>query len=712
MVATTALAEVIMLVFALDIPVERFVIIFFPASAILSPALLNADMNSSTLVFPRSFKALAISFTPEKLTPSRLMTILARRWKLVILDENEAWFIPDTFSEYSARLSPKDTNFEPKSSRSSFPPKILANHPASSGRVFAKVAINAPALAAASTASWSILSLTFSEKSTIAVPKDTNFSPKLARSSCSPNTVPIQLLSFGKLLANSAITLPAFAAASTASGSILPLTLSENATIQLPKTDNFAPNVARSICSPNTVPIQPLSLGRLLANSASIFPALAAAITAFSSTLPFTVFENAAIDLPNGTNCLEKVAKDDSPPVTNLVTESTKFPAVKSKIASVKYLTPCIDDSSINLAVAINGKAFSIKLDNSVPRLENDSPPDKNAVIPATRSAAVSKRTALANVLTPVITDSSTNFAPEINPDALFINSVKAVPISGRLEATPSINPPTIFPKNEPIAFPIFSKIGMPTLRNSSNFWDSVAKAPMAAINPPIATTRATKAATPNKAAGPANPAASSNMHAADKASTSVDNAMAIPIDCSGSRSLMLFRIALSPHITNPITTTAANAIGDMALAKLRISIAPTSAISNTERATAEPIACSGFISFNEYKMTPRAAMTKVITPAAINAIGDIVFAKLRIFIAPTSAISKIESANADPIACSGFKSCNIYKITPRAPVTNVITPSVTSIFSGLSLLNLFSNNIEADIEAISIDNAVAVPIA
>ena len=311
-----------------------------------------------------------------------------------------------------------------------------------------------------------------------------------------------------------------------------------------------------------------------------------------------------------------------------------------------------------------------MKLDNSVPRLENDSPPDKNADIPATRSAVVSKRTALANVLTPVITDSSTNFAPEINPDALFINSVKAVPISGRLEATPSINPPTILPKNEPIAFPIFSKIGIPTLRNSSNFGNSVTKAPMAAINPPIATTRATKAATPNKAAGPANPATSSNIHAADKASTSVDNAMAIPIDCSGSRSLMLFRIALSPHITNPITTTAANAIGDMALAKLRISIAPTSAISNTERATAEPIACSGFISLTLFKIALSPHITNPIITTAAIAIPDIALAKLRIFIAPTSAMSNTESANAEPMACSGLISLRVDILRERAITT------------------------------------------
>ena len=90
------------------------------------------------------------------------------------------------------------------------------NTPPVPGSVFWNSTIVLPALAAACTASWSILPATVSENLTIAVPKGTNWFPKPSRS-FSPaknwNTPPVP----GREFWSSTIVFPALAAALTAS---------------------------------------------------------------------------------------------------------------------------------------------------------------------------------------------------------------------------------------------------------------------------------------------------------------------------------------------------------------------------------------------------------------------------------------------------------------------------------------------------------------
>ena len=85
------------------------------------------------------------------------------------------------------------------------------------------------------------------------------------------------------------------------------------------------------------------------------------------------------------------------------------------------------------------------------------------------RSALVKVMIASTRVFTPVIAVSSIDLAPSMNGCALTINADRLAPIPGRPSVTPFVKPPTMFPKKEPSAKPIFSRIGMPAFKNSSS---------------------------------------------------------------------------------------------------------------------------------------------------------------------------------------------------------------------------------------------------
>ena len=230
--------------------------------------------------------------------------------------------------------------------------------------------------------------LTISEKETIALPNGI---------SCLPNSSisfsPVKKLTTPPLLgivdAISDIALPALAAATTDSSSTLPLTVLENLEIALPNGISCLPNSSISF-SPAKNPTTPPLLGIVLAISAISFPALAAAITASSSTLPFIIEENLTIAFPNGINCSENSA-NDFPPIPKEAILSRRLAAVRTSITSAKDFTPCSISGSIIFAPIINGVNF-------------------------------------------------------------IINADKSSAILGKPDVIPDINPPTIFPKNAPRA--------------------------------------------------------------------------------------------------------------------------------------------------------------------------------------------------------------------------------------------------------------------
>ena len=150
--------------------------------------------------------------------------------------------------------------------------------------------------------------------------------------------------------------LPADAAPWTASASIFPATVSEKAAIASPNGTIIAAKSSRSL-SPKIAPSQPPLFGIVLDISVSILPAFAAASTASPSIFPLTVSEKVAIASPNGIICSAKSAKDFFPkrkPIA-LAMLSIKLALVSANIASASALAPSIAEASIFFAESTNG---------------------------------------------------------------------------------------------------------------------------------------------------------------------------------------------------------------------------------------------------------------------------------------------------------------------------------------------------------------------
>ena len=144
---------------------------------------------------------------------------------------------------------------------------------------------------------------TLFEYSAIDSPNKISCSPKvtISLSPVKKLTMPDEL---GILSAISAIILPAFAAASTASSSTLSFTCAEKLFILQPNATSCSPNLD-IVLSPRRklAKLRPL-FGIVSAIAVIILPAFAADLTADSSTLPATVLEKLTIDKPNASNCL------------------------------------------------------------------------------------------------------------------------------------------------------------------------------------------------------------------------------------------------------------------------------------------------------------------------------------------------------------------------------------------------------------------------
>ena len=249
---------------------------------------------------------------------------------------------------------------------------------------------------------------------------------------------------FGIELARSAICSPALAADFTAASFIgSPVVrIAENDFIADPKATNLSPKLAISF-SPAIVPHQPPSLGIVFAISAIILPALAAAVTALSS-MPLTVFENATIDIPKGTNC----------------------------------------------------KANSL----------SESPAPNHEAILSTNPAFVNDIINDTNVCALVKTDSSSNLTPVINGIRFIINIDKFVATSGSPDVIPCAIPPTKLPIILPSPFANLESKSIPESRNVSSCGNVSFNAPTATTNPAktvITAVIAVIAVTPNNAKGP-----------------------------------------------------------------------------------------------------------------------------------------------------------------------------------------------------------------
>ena len=153
---------------------------------------------------------------------------------------------------------------------------------------------------------------------------------------------------------------------------------------------------------------------------------------------------------PNSANSAPKSASE-VPPVSHDVNPSRTFAAVSASIAPAKLLTPSITVESTAFTPLINGIAFVMNVDNSVPNVAKLEPPDIIEATPVIKSAAVNASIAPAKIPTPANTVSSTILTPLINGIAFVINWDSNSPICGNPSATPVAKPFTRFPTRDPM---------------------------------------------------------------------------------------------------------------------------------------------------------------------------------------------------------------------------------------------------------------------
>ena len=202
-----------------------------------------------------------------------------------------------------------------------------------------------------------------------------------------PANHPTTPLEFGTESANLVISVPASVAVLTALESILSFTVSEKSTNPLANFLSFPPNLSTSLF-PTKNPNTPPEFGTESASSVINLPALAAADTASASIRPFTVSEKS----------------------TNPWANCLSFPP--------------------NAAISLS--------------------PTSQPVIVLRSSAPHNVSNADAKFFADSVTDESMLVIPVINPCALFMKSLRSLPIPGNPLITPSAKPPTKLPTNSP----------------------------------------------------------------------------------------------------------------------------------------------------------------------------------------------------------------------------------------------------------------------
>ena len=141
--------------------------------------------------------------------------------------------------------------------------------------------------------------------------------------------------------------------------------------------------------------------------------------------------------------------------------------AVRINTVSARVLTPSIIVAFKSDAPIINGVAFIINCDRSVPKSANDDPKDTIDAIPSMSSATLNAAIAPAKYPAPSSTLESTILTPIINGVALTMNFDRSNPICGSDDEIPSAIPPTILPINLPNALPINANVSPPSVINS-----------------------------------------------------------------------------------------------------------------------------------------------------------------------------------------------------------------------------------------------------
>ena len=204
-----------------------------------SPNDLRLSENSFISDFPRIFSTQPPDF--GTVLASCVTNVPA---SVAVLTDSES-ILPFTVSEKSTNPLANFLSFPPNLSTSLFPTKNPTNPP-EFGTESANLVIRFPASVAVLTDSESILPFTVLEKSTNPSANFLSFPPNVS-TSLFPTKNPTNPPEFGIESASSVINLPALAAADTASASILPFTVSEKSTNPCPNCLSFPPNAAISL---------------------------------------------------------------------------------------------------------------------------------------------------------------------------------------------------------------------------------------------------------------------------------------------------------------------------------------------------------------------------------------------------------------------------------------------------------------------------------
>ena len=330
---------------------------------------------------------------------------------------------------------------------------------------------------------------------------------------------------------------------------------------------------------------------------------------------------------------------------------------------------------------------------NSLANMAIDVPPVSHEVNPSKILAPVSISITSASDLTPSIHFASMDFAPSINGLAATIKADNSAPIAGRPLDIPLNRPPTILPKKEPRAKPIFSKTGIPLSKKVSSSGKESTNAPMPINNPPTAAINTAITPTPIIAATPNVPTRARIGNIVAIVIRSTDNAVAVSSEGETLKADINPRTTASSATTRPSKAIAPMAPNDTLLIWSNINNVAAMTVNNIPNAIAVDIDASTPSADIPPSTTARPVTIKLTisndciadfeTPPMVSSIindDDI-------------AIRSVLNANADCNDASGFKEPRVYSTAPNVMMVTAITRSSSLHFFAFFVATIITAN-------------------
>ena len=215
--------------------------------------------------------------------------------------------------------------------------------------------------------------------------------------------------------------------------------------------------------------------------------------------------------------------------------------------------------------------------------------------------------------------------------------------------------------------------MGIPALRNSSNSGIFLLINPTAAINAPRAPITPANTTAPKMAAGPIAPTIPRIIHAADIPSSSTDNALAVSIDGTTSKSFINLRTFANSAMTPTIAkraTAPSKAFGPISDAMVNAPVIANRSMDN-------PPAAANVDATGRSATIRRILASKYTTPTMTNIVSDTLPAYFVTYIKAVSIPSIDVIATVATATFFGSKQDNVISTPPRIPMTTAITINV-----------------------------------